>query len=341
MLPKKKLIELKEELDSCHNPLFIFDKDCDGVCAFLLLYKYKQEGQWTFMKTRTIDANMLSVVENTKPDKIFTLDVANIEQDFVDGVSIPIIQIDHHLIEEHPKGIRTFNPRDYDKEDSSPTTTICYNLVKQNLWIAAIGTISDWHLTKETRKFARENKKLLDPRIKSAPEALFNSKIGSVARMFNFMLKGKTGDIRKNIERLMKIKNPVEILDKETEEGAWIQKHYDKLFQKYKEKLVDAEKYVGKDKLVVYKYTDDEESFTADLSNELTYKYPDKVIIIARHRNDEYRCSLRSGTIEIRTKLLEALKQVEGYGGGHDKACGANIKERDFERFLEIFRELI
>jgi len=48
---------------------------------------------------------------------------------------------------------------------------------------------------------------------------------------------------------------------------------------------------------------------------------------------------LRSGT---KTKLLEGLTRaligIEGYGGGHEHACGAAIKKHDFKRFVENLR---
>ena len=52
------------------------------------------------------------------------------------------------------------------------------------------------------------------------------------------------------------------------------------------------------------------------------------------------KCSLRGGT-PISGALEKALVGIEGYGGGHAQACGAVIKEQDWERFLEQFREEI
>jgi nanoRNase/pAp phosphatase (c-di-AMP/oligoRNAs hydrolase) len=38
---------------------------------------------------------------------------------------------------------------------------------------------------------------------------------------------------------------------------------------------------------------------------------------------------------------LKALEGLEGFGGGHEKACGANIKLKDFDMFVERFGELV
>ena len=64
------------------------------------------------------------------------------------------------------------------------------------------------------------------------------------------------------------------------------------------------------------------------------------IIILAREKSGEYKMSLRSGRHgPIIDKALEkALIGVDGYGGGHEKACGANVKKADFERFIENFK---
>ena len=49
--------------------------------------------------------------------------------------------------------------------------------------------------------------------------------------------------------------------------------------------------------------------------------------------------SLRSKEIIIRTVLEKALEGVQGYGGGHEHACGANVKKEDFDRFIENFKK--
>ena len=49
--------------------------------------------------------------------------------------------------------------------------------------------------------------------------------------------------------------------------------------------------------------------------------------------------SLRSSKINLRKILEKALINVEGYGGGHEFACGANVKKRDFDVFLDQINE--
>ena len=39
--------------------------------------------------------------------------------------------------------------------------------------------------------------------------------------------------------------------------------------------------------------------------------------------------------------MEKALQGVQGYGGGHLHACGANIKVEDFDRFVDNIKKLI
>ena len=39
--------------------------------------------------------------------------------------------------------------------------------------------------------------------------------------------------------------------------------------------------------------------------------------------------------------LKNALVGIEGYGGGHEYACGASVKKEDFERFIENIKSQI
>jgi len=76
-------------------------------------------------------------------------------------------------------------------------------------------------------------------------------------------------------------------------------------------------------------------SFTSDLSNELLYRYPDKVIIIAREKSGEMKCSLRARNYSLPPIIEKSIQGCRGYGGGHEHACGACIAVEDFDRFLE------
>ena len=107
------------------------------------------------------------------------------------------------------------------------------------------------------------------------------------------------------------------------------------------EVVLEHEVDIAEGKVLVFTYTDDKMSFTGDLANELLYRFPEKVIVVGRKKGDELRMSIRSTGILIPPILDKCLIGLEGYGGGHEFACGANVKERDFEEFVERIKKNI
>lgn len=342
MLKEEKIQQIREELDNCKNPLFFFDDDPDGLSSFLLLYRYKKEGHGVVIKSVPKLTDMfLAKVHEYDPDKIFILDIAMVDQDFIDKAKRPIVWVDHHEPQKR-HGVKYFNPRMDDKHDNTPTSNICYNVVKQDIWIAMAGNIGDWHTPEFRGEFCDKYPDLLDSKVKSPEEALFNSSIGKLVRVFSFILKGRTSDVNKCFRVMTRIDTPYEILNQTTPQGKFIYKTYESVNREYEKLLQDVLKHVTKDKLLLYTYKIAAISFTSDISNELLYRYPKKFIIIAREKSGEMRMSIRNkGKKEIPPMLAKALQGLEGYGGGHEHACGANVKVEQFDTFIERFRSLI
>ena len=342
-LSKKQAQEIKDHLDECKNPLFFFDDDQDGLSAFLLLYRYKREGHGIVVKTSSkIGAVFSSKVQEYNPDKVFILDIADVAQEFIDEIKVPIVWIDHHG-PFNRENVKYFNPRVSGPDDNFPTSFLCYQAVEQDLWIAALGCVADWFVPPFVKKFRKQYPELLDKDYTHPGDIIFNTKLGTLIRIFSFILKGKHSDVMKSVKILARIREPNEILNQETDQGKFIYKRYTQVNEMYepllKEVLETAENTKGK--IILYKYNDDKTSFTSDLSNEAVYRFPDKAVIIAREKGDEMKCSLRAAKILLPERLQKALIGLEGYGGGHEHACGLNIKTRDFEEFLKRFEETL
>lgn len=338
-LTNEQVDQIKEELDNCKNPLYFFHDDPDGLCSFLLFYKYKREGYGIVVKRATpqIDKKFLPKVMEYNPDKIFILDIAVVDQEFVDNAKVPIVWIDHH---EPIKldNIKTYNPRMLDKKDGTPATYLCHQVVKDNLWIAAIGCIGDWHLPDFIDKFREKYPDLLEEDIKHPGKILFTTKLGKLAKIFSFVLKGRSSDVKKSFKTLTRIESPYEILNQETSRGQFIYKQFEKINKGYGELIHTAKNKVTKDPLLIYMYSEDKMSFSGDLANELLFRYPTKLIIVGREKNNEIKMSLRSTKILLPI-LKKVLIDVDGYGGGHEYACGANIKKQHLEKFLDNIRK--
>lgn len=337
MLTNTHYQQIKDELDNCQNPLFFFDDDPDGLSSFLLLYRYKKEGHGFVVKTHPkLDAHYTPKIRQYDADKVFVLDVANLEQDFIDSSNVPVIWIDHHGPYER-NNVKYFNPRLVKQDSNVPTTYMCYKVVNQDIWIAAVGCIADYYMPDFFDEFKEKYNELADGK-KSIEDLYFGSKLGILIRIFSFCLKGKTNEVMKCMKILTRIVSPYEILNQETARGKFIFKRYEKIKKMYDDLLNDAVKNVGKDKLLTFTYADNKMSFTGDLANELLYIFPDKMVLVGRKKDDEVRMSIRSKNILIPPILEKCMTGLDGYGGGHEYACGANVKENDFKEFVDRMR---
>ena len=157
------------------------------------------------------------------------------------------------------------------------------------------GIIGDWFL-EHYKEFCEKYKDLANTNLKEPPDVLFNTKLGLLARLFTFILTGKSDDVKKCINILIKINDPYEIIEKTTPRGKFIYKRFEKLNKEYERILKDAiENNIAYKKILLYTYTSKDTSFTGVLANELIYKFPDKVVIVARDKDDGImRLSLRS-----------------------------------------------
>ena len=152
-------------------------------------------------------------------------------------------------------------------------------------------------------------------------------------------MEGKTSDAMKCIKIMTRIESPYEILNQETPAGKYLYKAFEKVNEKYDKLLKDAEKSVKHESVLLFIYSGEKMSLTKELSNEMLYRHKDKLIVIGREKNDEVKLSLRSSKLNIQKALPIALKDVDGFGGGHEHAVGANVKKKDFDKFLRQLKE--
>ncbi|MFC1697209.1 DHHA1 domain-containing protein [Nanoarchaeota archaeon] len=340
MLSEKKIIEIREELETCKRPLFFFHDDPDGVASFLLFYRFVGEGKGVIIKSHpNVSEMFVRKVEEYNPDKIFILDIAMVEQEFIDAVKVPVVWVDHHEPQKR-NNVKYFNPR-IEGNDNHPVSYVCYKVVQQDLWISMLGCVGDWFIPDFVDEFKKSYPDLLPKEITQPDEALFGSRLGKLIKVVAFMLKGTTQQAMKCVKIMTRIKTPYEILNKETPAGKFIYNKFEDINGIYEELMDEIKKIVKEDKVLVYTYKHARYSFTKDISNELLYLFPEKIIIIAREKSGEMRMSLRSKHINIPKILDKALIDIEGYGGGHEHACGACVKVEDFEYFINSIRDSI
>lgn len=350
MLTQAELKELRNELLSSKKPLIFFDDDTDGTSSFLLFYKflkdYTDDAKGIIVKSspELKDPMFLRKIEEYNPDKVFVLDKPIISQDFIDEVHKPLIWLDHHPLLERSK-VKYYNPLKHKSKlfnpDTRPTTYWAYKTVgkdrPQDMWLAMVGCVGDWFVPEFHKDFSKKYPDLLpkDLKIKSPGTVLFETRLGLLCKIINFNLKYPTKEAMTAVKILTRINDPMEILDQTSAAGKYIYKNY-LFFNDIYEKMKSQVK-ITEDPLVLFEY-EDRYSLTSDLSNELMYNNPEKVILIARLKSDKYVCSFRSVNIAVRPLLEKALVGVDGYGGGHEHACGGGVAIADWPKFLENLR---
>ena len=338
MLTPPQIAFLREELATAQNPLFFYDDDADGLCSFLLLYRFHREGHGSIVKMGpALTVQYLRKVQEYNPDKIFVLDIPLIDQEFIDQARRPLFWLDHHPPVPRQK-VHYFNPRLQDPDAYVPTSMMAWQ-VSQNpadLWIAAAGCLADWYVPPFLDEFTVRYPQLLSKK-SDLPTMLYQEPVGLLVKIFFFLPKGPSSEVKNSLAVLSRIQAPEEILQQTTAPGKFIWKRFQSLNEKYEALLTAAKKKVGKEKLVQYYYTEQQWLFTANIANELAAGHPEKIIIIGREKGGEMKCSIRSAT-PILEPLQKALLGIQGYGGGHATACGAVIKKEDWEQFLNNFK---
>lgn len=341
MLKNKEIKEIQDALDNSQNPLFFYDDDPDGVCSFIILYRRNKEGKSIIVKSSPkLDMRFFNKIEELNPDKIFILDKPMTEEEFIEKAKRPVYWIDHHDYVEHTKA-KYYNPRKNNPNAYIPTTRMAYqiNPDKKIMWLAMVGCLGDYYIPDFAEEFSKEHPELLSS-VKSFKDIMQKESIGTLVRVVSFLLKGPTSEVRKCVKILTRIDNPSEILQQTTSQGKYLYKKFYKIDEEYQKILKNSLGQVTGSKLYTYIYSELKSSFTIDLANEMTTRYPKKVIIIARKKSEEFKCSIRAH-YPIKQALLNALEGIEGYGGGHENACGAVIKEHNWELFLKKFKEEI
>lgn len=349
MLTEKQIEEIKEHLEKAQNPVFLFDNDCDGLCSYLLLRRYIGRGKGVAVRSYPeLDVGYAKRISQLKADYIFVLDKPILSKEFfdeIDSMQIPLVWIDHHESKEQEKMAKNYNVYLYNPlmnkgkyKSHEPVTALAYSIVerKEDVWIAVIGCIADHYLPDFADEF---NKRYPDffGKVKEPFEAYYKTEIGRIARAFNFGLKDSISHVVQLQNFLLNSNGPEDVL-MEVEGNKSFRETYKRIKDRYDYLIIEAEK--NKSEKTIFFTYGGETSMSADLSNELSYKYPDKYIIMAYIKGQMSNVSMRGR--KVRMILEKVLKNFpEATGGGHEDAVGARLKTEDLGKFRELFEELL
>ncbi|MBW6442178.1 hypothetical protein K0A97_00120 [Patescibacteria group bacterium] len=355
MLTKKEINEIKEHLEKSQNPLFLFDNDQDGLCSFLLLRRYIGRGRGVPIKSfPDLISDYFRKVKEFGSDCIFILDKPVISEEFfkeAKKINIPIVWIDHHFVDKKsvPSFVNYYNPLFNKSKIIEPTTDLCYQVTnrKEDLWIAIIGCVSDKFIPDFYKEFEDKYPDLSfnSSKLKNPFDVYYKSEIGKIARIIGFSLKDRTTSVVNMIRFLTKVKDPYEVLNESSQNRTMHQRFkqidskFQKLIQRAKSINNKNSKNFSDENLLFFQYSS-ELSISGDISNELSYSFPEKTIVVLRIKGLKASISMRGKNVrEIFSNSIKDLKDARG--GGHEEAIGGQIHTSDVEKFLENIKKSV
>ena len=345
MLTKKQVECIRAHLEKSQNPMFFFDNDLDGLCSFLLLRRYIGRGVGVPVKSfPELNDSYFRKVGELRCDYIFILDKPRVSPGFfklAGEENIPVVWIDHHKTEyKIPEGIHYFNPLLNKSKDSEPVTRLCFQISekKEDIWIGVIGCISDVYFPNFYSNFKKQYSDLaIDSEIPF--EIFYSSEIGKIARMLDFALKDRTSNVIKTLKFLTSINSPSEILE-ENPKTYHIRSHFELVSKKYNKLLTKALELGSRAKKILFFQYGGDLSLSAGLANELCFKFPNKLIVIAYLKDVKANISVRGA--RARELTLKAIGDLEdATGGGHENATGARVLIEDLPKFKDNLMRLV
>jgi single-stranded DNA-specific DHH superfamily exonuclease len=337
MLSSKQILEIREHLEKAQNPVFFFDNDADGLCSFLLFQRFIGRGKGVSVKSNPdLSGDYFRRVKELNADYVFVLDKPGISEEFLNQiheVNIPVVWIDHHLTEQKiPNFVFYYNPVLTSPNENIPTTRVCYEVVKnsEDIWLAVAGCIADKHVPDFFGDFLKKYPDLAEL-AEDAFDIKYNSLIGKIVRIFEFALKDRTSSVVQMLRFLREVKSPYEVLE-ESNKNKSMHYRFNQIEFKY-QKILDKAKEVGKSSgnLLFFSFSGDL-SISSEVSNELIYRFPNKLVVVAYVDGVKANISIRGKN--ARKILMEILDDFENStGGGHESAVGARIQFQDLDRF--------
>lgn len=339
----KDVAEVRELLNSSQNPLFFFDNDPDGLASFLLLRRYINTGKGVVIKSfPELNASYIRKLNELKPDTVFVLDKPLIDPLFIEAtkqLGMNLVWIDHHPPQQNDNDIYYFNPLLNESETNEPVAYWCFKTTtkKEDMWISLIGCVGDWFLPEFYKEFCEEYPDLASSKVQTAADILYNTQIGKLAKVLSFALKDKTSNVIKMLKFLIQVKSPYDLLE-ENSKTKGIYYRFNQINRKYTKLLEKAKSFSSK-KIIFFQYSGDL-SISGELANELFYLFQDKVICTAYLKGNEATVSFRA-KINIRDKVAEAMKGIEGRSGGHKNASAAKLSVADLPKLKENLERLL
>ncbi len=340
------LDEVRTLLKEFQNPLFLFDNDPDGLCSYLLLRRFVDCGTGVPIKSfPELTPEYLSYVSQYSADAIVILDKPLVSKAFLEeahALSIPVLWIDHHDVETHalPKNVSYYNPLRTAKPENIPTTALAFMISRRNsdLWLSVVGSIADHYIPAWYDDFLVAYPDLSIP-TEDPFEVYYTTPLGTIVKLFSYGLKDKTSTVAETIRFLETVRTPYDVFS-ESEENTTLHARFSVIDKRVKDLVQKAiASYDPALRYLLFEYGGDL-SVSSDVSNELSFRFPDTLIFVC-YRNAGFVTVSARGT-KVRdfvVPLIEAIPTASG--GGHENAVGARFPTESFGYFKERVTTLV
>jgi len=330
-------------LKDFERPIIVYHKDADGVCSAALLQEilpgnaFPNDGPGI-----QVSEGLLETIKNSK--NVVFLDIPVDQLPLADEIDQRVFILDHHPPEKDltGKNILHQNPRFENSEAYLPASYLTYKLLedrKDLAWKAGVGVVGD-HGVKDCQDLmetiAEENPDIIGEKDYTY-ENIKESKLGIIADMIEAskVVKGLDG-IRKSQEILRKAENPNDVFETDLRDFYEI---YMKELGKEENRFERKAEYFPKTNSYLYGLSSNY-SLVSDLSNRMSNKNPESVIIIYQKESYGMKISGRcqSGRVDV-SDIIKYAVEGHGTGGGHPQAAGGFVERGKEGIALERFRE--
>ncbi len=321
--------------------LIVHHSDADGCCSGEILCRsLRSRGikKVSFVSPKLnpyITDEIKKKISKEDPDVVLVADMGTDSLRYLEGLGAERIvgMFDHHRVfSSFPKEIAHINPNLLNIPQSlNPSASYliyraCKKLSKEADWLAVVGSIGDkgerkiWGLVEEVAQ-----------KYKTSFESL-----RTCAKRIDAAEAYKPGSASVAISALSECRFPECLASGEGKNAKklalWEKRVREEINRLVQEHVKDAE-FFENPKLIVYEIRTPY-GIKGDVANVLQELYPDHSTLVYSRSKGKVRLSMRSSIADLASAVRDAAVGIEGTGGGHPRASGAEVAEKDFQKFL-------
>jgi single-stranded DNA-specific DHH superfamily exonuclease len=345
MLDRHKLGKMEAFLTAEGKKYLYFHRDQDGTCAAALFMKFYGGFTPITKKGPRFTEESIKTLIRKRPDLVVFLDLP-VDQEWKaldrfrkEVPSARIIIIDHHVYEKdmNSDSVVHVNPL-FKRKVYQSASYLVYRILKQLhgdkvrrfCWISMIGAIGDFDLKNsgDLVKECRENfphllgddphKSELAKGSKLLGDTITKSNWKGALEALEVLVKAENFDDFSSVKKFRKYSKEVD--------------------REFARVIRDAKREELPDHNLLILDIESDLSMVSNVSNYFSQKYPDRVIIVMKKSDVEWKMSIRfqNGHINLGSIAKRASKGI-GSGGGHPRAAAALVSDWDEfkKRFLK------